>query len=398
MVFQRRVKVVLSIILSYCFTSFLVYSLYPQKTAIPNWVRFSIVTNIYKEQIIQFTSSIITLKAPQIKDTGVLVSEKLYPTPIINSSQSFDFQSVDQTADVVFQTANPTVYPTSQLLPTETPIPTAQPPPPTPIEIYSTPIPLPTYSEPTQAIIKPTKKPEEPTDMPTPTKKISVVPTAIIIPTVVIPTIAAALPTTAPLPPVDASLIVANPLSQPYYQNSIAYKCYTPSRMIQLYANNASQSNCYAAVQTALNSQIVSMSLLGRTIRVNKRVLPAFQAVSKELDRYPHTGTTYTFPSKTYRIETEGAYVFRCNVNASTSGRNDICSSGCVLSMHSFGIAVDINYEGNCNGCANYDMPKEMVEIFEKYGFRWGGRYKSIFNSNIDAMHFEYLKEACEGY
>ncbi|MFH0773859.1 MAG: M15 family metallopeptidase [bacterium] len=380
MVFRRRVKIALSLILSYCVASFLIFSLYPQKTAIPNWVRFTIVTNTYKEQVVQIAQSILTFKLPHLKDTSLLVAEQIYPTPI-NTAKSFDFQSIDQTADVVFQTASPTPNPTPPLLlPSVIPDPTEFPPIPT--DIFFPLIPSIARQHPTIDI----PPPNELIDTPVPTQKPTITPSPI------------AVPTTTPLPPVDASLIVTNPLGQPYYQPSAAYKCYTASRMIQLYGNNASKANCYSAVQSAINSQIVSISLLGRAIQVHKRVLPAFQAVSKELDRYPHSSGSYTFPSKSYRIETEGAYVFRCNVNASTSGRNDICSSGCVLSMHSFGIAVDINYEGNCNGCSNYDMPKEIYETFEKYGFRWGGRYKSIFNSTIDAMHFEYLKEACEGY
>ncbi|MCR4276810.1 MAG: M15 family metallopeptidase, partial [Candidatus Roizmanbacteria bacterium] len=100
--------------------------------------------------------------------------------------------------------------------------------------------------------------------------------------------------------------------------------------------------------------------------------------------------------AKKYKINTIGAYIFRCNVNASTSAKDDLCSDGCVLSAHSFGIAVDINWEENCNGCSNYTMPMEIVDIFESYGFRWGGRYKSVFGSRIDAMHFEYMYDLCK--
>jgi len=89
-----------------------------------------------------------------------------------------------------------------------------------------------------------------------------------------------------------------------------------------------------------------------------------------------------------------GAYVFRCNVNASSS--KDICSPLCKLSPHAFGIAVDINYDENCNGRTTFDTPKEISDTFELYGFRWGGHYPLI-DSYIDPMHFEYMIQLCEG-
>jgi hypothetical protein len=41
-------------------------------------------------------------------------------------------------------------------------------------------------------------------------------------------------------------------------------------------------------------------------------------------------------------------------------------------------------------------MPKEVWETFEYYGFRWGGNYPKL-GSKIDAMHFEYMVQLCEG-
>ena len=53
------------------------------------------------------------------------------------------------------------------------------------------------------------------------------------------------------------------------------------------------------------------------------------------------------------------------------------------LSMHAWGLALDINIADNPKGGRpNQDM--RMVEIFEKWGFRWGGRW-----SPPDAHHFE---------
>jgi D-alanyl-D-alanine carboxypeptidase len=71
------------------------------------------------------------------------------------------------------------------------------------------------------------------------------------------------------------------------------------------------------------------------------------------------------------------------------------------LSMHSFGMTIDINtkysnyWQWDCK-CKNEDLrltyknkiPKKLVRIFEKYGFIWGGNWQ-----HYDTMHFEYRPE-----
>jgi hypothetical protein len=63
-------------------------------------------------------------------------------------------------------------------------------------------------------------------------------------------------------------------------------------------------------------------------------------------------------------------------------------------SPHSFGIALDIavavsNY-WEWDGAEPYrnSIPYAIVEIFEKYGFIWGGKWR-----HFDTMHFEYRPE-----
>ena len=64
------------------------------------------------------------------------------------------------------------------------------------------------------------------------------------------------------------------------------------------------------------------------------------------------------------------------------------------LSTHSFGIAIDINtqysdyWRWNKNLKYKNRIPKKIVEIFEKHGFIWGGRWY-----HYDTMHFEYRPE-----
>jgi hypothetical protein len=53
------------------------------------------------------------------------------------------------------------------------------------------------------------------------------------------------------------------------------------------------------------------------------------------------------------------------------------------LSMHAFGLALDVNTPTNQLGTPG-DMDPRVVEIFERWGFVWGGRW-----SRPDPMHFE---------
>ncbi len=53
------------------------------------------------------------------------------------------------------------------------------------------------------------------------------------------------------------------------------------------------------------------------------------------------------------------------------------------LSMHAWGLAIDFNVSTNQYG-AQPQMHPDIVEIFERWGFRWGGRW-----STPDGMHFE---------
>jgi hypothetical protein len=64
--------------------------------------------------------------------------------------------------------------------------------------------------------------------------------------------------------------------------------------------------------------------------------------------------------------------------------------SGNRLSTHAWGIAIDLNPETNGMGRRG-DLSAEVVEVFESFGFTWGGRWAG---SGRDPMHFQY----CTGY
>ncbi len=53
------------------------------------------------------------------------------------------------------------------------------------------------------------------------------------------------------------------------------------------------------------------------------------------------------------------------------------------LSLHSWGIAVDLNVPGNQRGTVG-EMDRRVVEIFKRWGFAWGGDW-----NYTDPMHFE---------
>ncbi|MEA2477155.1 MAG: hypothetical protein QOC87_1354, partial [Actinomycetota bacterium] len=57
------------------------------------------------------------------------------------------------------------------------------------------------------------------------------------------------------------------------------------------------------------------------------------------------------------------------------------------LSMHAFGLAIDLNVSQNPLGTAGHMDPR-VVAIFEKWGFKWGG----TFSGRPDPMHFEVAR------
>lgn len=107
-------------------------------------------------------------------------------------------------------------------------------------------------------------------------------------------------------------------------------------------------------------------------------------AISDELEKFPELLKYIDNPAGSYRVQV---------VNNSNR-----------LSMHSFGIVIDINNNysdfwiwespyGN-HGAGRKKIhylnhiPLEIVEIFEKYGFIWGGKWY-----HFETIHFEYRPE-----
>ncbi len=136
----------------------------------------------------------------------------------------------------------------------------------------------------------------------------------------------------------------------------------------------------------AVSADLVSVDWLpskgGGTLKVTRvnGVDEKLRAVSAELDRLPSAMDAYLIPP---------AGTYNCRVIAGTER----------VSTHGHGIAIDLAlmnadywrwHKPDASGNLPWRnrMPLEIVQIFEKHGFIWGGRW-----SHYDTMHFEYRPE-----
>jgi hypothetical protein len=105
----------------------------------------------------------------------------------------------------------------------------------------------------------------------------------------------------------------------------------------------------------------------------------ALEAVSRELDELPAEDKKYLYPLG-------GTYNCRSVIGTEET------------SMHSWAAAIDINpvysdywrWNSTGNHPVSYRnrIPAEVVAVFERHGFIWGGRW-----AHFDTMHFEYRPE-----
>jgi hypothetical protein len=123
----------------------------------------------------------------------------------------------------------------------------------------------------------------------------------------------------------------------------------------------------------------------GRTLRITSvnGIAERVAAVSEELDALPDSVKRYAYPP---------AGTYNCRTVADTGEP----------SMHGWGAAIDLNaaradywlWHGSRDDPAGFvnRMPLEIVAIFERHGFIWGGKW-----SHYDTMHFEYRPELLDG-
>jgi hypothetical protein len=111
-----------------------------------------------------------------------------------------------------------------------------------------------------------------------------------------------------------------------------------------------------------------SVPILG-TVTCNKGMLPQLRAALTEV---VHAGLA----AQIHPGEYAGCYYPRFIARSPSAG----------LSMHAWGIAVDLNVPGNQRGTVG-EMDRRVVAIFKKWGFAWGGDW-----NYTDPMHFEMAK------
>jgi len=142
----------------------------------------------------------------------------------------------------------------------------------------------------------------------------------------------------------------------------------------------------YGATPEEVKNKLTTIYWMPLTVNIPIKVTTVnsvhdkLKKISAECDLLPHH-------LKKYVTKLGGTYKWR---NIQNTER---------LSMHSLGIAIDINTEYSdywlkddpgLDNLYKYknSIPMEIVNIFEKYGFIWGGKWY-----HYDTMHFEYRPE-----
>lgn len=118
-------------------------------------------------------------------------------------------------------------------------------------------------------------------------------------------------------------------------------------------------------------SKIVDYDFSGNIISIHEAVVPFLDKVQKEIK---DQNVNYNFSNVT-----------SFNPRWKRGGRG--------RSLHSWGIAIDINPGTNPQG-GDSDIPKEVIDIFRKHGFFWGGDWPG---RDRDPMHFEWYGAAIAG-
>ncbi len=145
----------------------------------------------------------------------------------------------------------------------------------------------------------------------------------------------------------------------------------------------------YGSSASEVRQRLTEISWLPKTYNIKLQVTTVndihlkLQEISGRLDTMPHLHKYLKNPGGTFNWR-------------NIAGTNR-------LSMHSFGMTIDINVEfsdywrwaikgEDKDGSRVIEyrnkIPIELVDIFEEYGFIWGGKWY-----HYDTMHFEYRPE-----
>jgi len=123
-------------------------------------------------------------------------------------------------------------------------------------------------------------------------------------------------------------------------------------------------------------SNQATYNLFGHDVTVNEKIVPYLNEIQKEVNA---ANTGYSFDD----IQT-----FNIRPKVGGSGQ----------SLHSWGIAIDINpgrnpYQLGNWGAPQTDIPQPIIDIFKKHGFAWGGDWPG----ERDSMHFEWYGSELAG-
>ncbi len=151
---------------------------------------------------------------------------------------------------------------------------------------------------------------------------------------------------------------------------------YDPGR----YRNDKFFRKMYGNSSNEVKANLTSIKWFGKSVKVTtvNNVDKQLLAVENELKMYPRLAK--------YLHPIGGTFKWR-----KIAGTDR-------LSVHSYGAAIDINVKYSAywrwsKGGYKYQnkIPFQIVKIFEKHGFIWGGKWY-----HYDTMHFEYRPELLE--
>lgn len=140
----------------------------------------------------------------------------------------------------------------------------------------------------------------------------------------------------------------------------------------------------YGATEKEVSANLETVDFCGTKVRFNAKcgAAEALAEVAKELD----TLIGKQPGIKVFTQELGGTFQWRTIAGTKR------------LSNHSFGTAIDLNVKKSAywrwskpETLATFsrkDWPTELIEIFERHGFVWGGKWW-----HYDTMHFEYRPE-----
>lgn len=128
-------------------------------------------------------------------------------------------------------------------------------------------------------------------------------------------------------------------------------------------------TSAISSVVGSPGSNLITYNLFGHDVTVNQIITPYLDNVQKEVVALK---TGYNFDNvQTYNSRSK--------------------RGGGGLSLHSYGIALDINpsanpQQGGARSEIQTDIPASIIEVFRKNGFQWGGDWIG----EADPMHFEW--------